>query len=188
MQSTQNKSGVHWHKLAQDEVVQLLDADLLLGLSAEQVRLRHQTFGANTLTPARRISPLKRFVLQLAQPLIYILIIAAAVTFSLGEPLDAAVILGVVVLNAIVGYFQESKAEKAIEALAQMVVTEATVRRDGQRHRVDSADLVPGDVVLLQSGDKVPADLRLFTVKGLQGWTNQPSRASRFLWKNTSAL
>ena len=90
------------------------------------------------------------------------------VTALLGEWVDASVIFAVVFLNAVVGYLQEAKAEKAIEALAQMVVTEATVRRDGRKQRVPSEELVPGDVVLLQSGDKVPADLRLFHVRNLQ--------------------
>src|SRR5690606_25540645 len=84
------------------------------------------------------------------------------------EWVDAAVIFGVVVVNALVGFIQESKAEKAIEALSQMVTTEATVRRDGRKQRVNSVELVPGDVVLLQSGDKVPADVRLFHVRSLQ--------------------
>lgn len=81
--------------------------------------------------------------------------------------MDASVIFGVVLINAIVGYLQEAKAEKAIEALARMVITEATVRREGVKERVASEDLVPGDVVLLQSGDKVPADVRLFHVRNL---------------------
>ena len=120
------------------------------------------------MTARKRMSEWKRFLLQFAQPLMYILLIASAVTFVLGEYVDSAVIFGVTFINAIVGFLQESKAEKAIEALSRMVLTEATVRRDGRKQRVNSAELVPGDIVLLQSGDKVPADLRLLHVRNLQ--------------------
>ncbi len=88
-------------------------------------------------------------------------------TALLGEWVDSGVIFGVVLINAIVGFLQESKAEKSIDALSRMVTTEATVRRDGRKQRIPSEDLVPGDVVLLQSGDRVPADLRLFHVRNL---------------------
>src|SRR5690606_1996880 len=89
-------------------------------------------------------------------------------TASIGEIVDAAVITGVVIINALVGYLQEAKAEQAIAALAQMIVTEATVRRAGQKQRINSVELVPGDIVLLQSGDQVPADMRLLQVRNLQ--------------------
>ncbi len=107
-------------------------------------------------------------MLQLAQPLTYILLLAACVTGFLEAWVDSAVIAMVVVINAIVGFIQESKAEQAIEALSSLVVTEATVRREGIQRRVPSEELVPGDVVMLQSGDRVPADLRLSQVKSLQ--------------------
>ena len=90
------------------------------------------------------------------------------ITGALGEWVDASVIFGVVFINAVIGYLQEAKAEKAIDALAKMVVTEATVRRGGEKLRIPSAQLVPGDVVLLQSGDRVPADLRLLHQRNLQ--------------------
>jgi Ca2+-transporting ATPase len=158
----------HWHQLHAEEVVRLLEADLKHGLTSDQVRRRQEKYGPNRVSPRHRAGPFKRFLLQFHQPLMYILLVAAAVTAGLGEWVDSAVILGVVLVNAIVGFIQESKAEKAIEALSRMVVTETTVRRDGRKQRVPSEQLVPGDVVLLQSGDKVPADLRLFHVKSLQ--------------------
>ena len=106
-----------------------------------------------------------------------------AVTAFLGEWVDSSVIFGVVLINAVVGFLQEAKAEKAIGALAKMIATEATVRRDGEKLRVPSEQLVPGDVVLLQSGDRVPADLRLLHLRNLQA-TNPPSPANRFRWPN----
>jgi magnesium-transporting ATPase (P-type) len=159
---------VAWHQLETEEVVQFLGVDLRRGLSGEEVRERQQKYGKNCLTGQKRKSELVRFLLQFHAPLLYILLAASAISFYLGEWVDASVIFGVVLINAIVSYIQEANAEKAIDALAKMVVTEATVLRNGQKQRVPSEDLVPGDVVLLQSGDKVPADLRLFTVRNLQ--------------------
>jgi cation-transporting P-type ATPase F len=133
-----NAHGQHWHQLPADEVVQLLEVDLRAGLSADETARRRAKFGPNQLTAARRVPAWQRFLQQFAQPLMYILLIAAGITAFLGEYVDAAVISGVVLINAIVGFLQESKAEKAIEVLSQMIVTEATVRRDGRRQRVNS--------------------------------------------------
>ena len=157
-----------WHHLERDEVLQLLETDLAKGLSGAQVKERLAKFGPNEVRMKKGRRAWARFLLQFHQPLIYILLAASAVTLYLHEYVDSAVIFGVVVINAIIGFIQESKAEKAIEALSQMVTTEATVRREGEKVRVPSAELVPGDVVLLQSGDRVPADLRLFSVRNLQ--------------------
>ena len=163
-----SSAGLAWHQLPAEEVVQLLETDLQAGLTAAEVRRRSAKFGPNRLTFKKGRGEWMRFLLQFHQPLLYVLLAASAVTAALGEWVDASVIFGVVFLNAVVGYIQESRAEKAINALAQMVVTAATVRRDDRRQRVPSEDLVPGDIVLLESGDKVPADLRLFEVRNLQ--------------------
>ncbi len=157
-----------WHQLHAGEVARFLEVDLATGLSEAEVRRRRAKYGPNRLTPRRRKSEFLRFLLQFHQPLIYLLLAASVITAIIGEWVDSSVIFGVVLVNAIVGYLQEAKAEKAIEALAKMVRTETTVRRGGVKQRVSSEDLVPGDVVLLQSGDKVPADLRLFHVRNLQ--------------------
>ncbi|RPI60074.1 MAG: cation-transporting P-type ATPase, partial [Planctomycetaceae bacterium] len=159
---------VFWHQLSAEKVVRLLDVDLLTGLADAEVKLRQGKYGPNRLTAQKRRSELVRFLLQFHSALLYILLAAVAITAFLQEWVDASVIFGVVLINAVVGYLQEAKAEKAIEALANMVVTEATVRRNGEKLRVHSEQLVPGDVVLLQSGDKVPADLRLLHVRDLQ--------------------
>ena len=162
------KESTAWHHLDADEVLQLLETNLETGLLIEQVKERQARFGPNAVTAKKGKGPLHRFLMQFHQPLIYILLAASGVTLYLGEYVDSAVIFGVVMMNALIGFLQESKAEKAIEALARMVTTEATVKRNGQRVRVRSLDLVPGDVVVLQSGDRVPADLRLFNVRNLQ--------------------
>lgn len=157
-----------WHELAEAQATELLESNPSTGLTSAEVELRLRKFGANEMTARKGISEWKRFLLQFAQPLMYILLVASAVTLFLGEYVDSAVIFAVTFINALVGFFQESKAEKAIEALSKMVLTEATVRRDGRKQRVNSTQLVPGDIVLLQSGDKVPADLRLLLVRSLQ--------------------
>lgn len=157
-----------WHQLELREVCQLLKADLEHGLSTNEARRRHQEFGPNRVSARAGTPEWKRFLLQFNQPLVYILLVASGITASLQEWVDSGVIFGVVFINAIIGWLQESKAEKAIEALSRLTVAEVSVRRDGRRQRVPSAELVPGDVVLLQSGDRVPADLRLFQVHRLQ--------------------
>ena len=160
--------GKHLHHLPADEVIVLLDSDKGKGLDIFEVDKRQKHFGPNAITGKKGKGPLLRFLLQFHQPLIYILIAAAAVTTFLQEWVDAGVIFGVVLVNAFIGFIQEAKAVKAIEALAKTMTTEATVLRSGEKQRISSAEVVPGDIVLLQSGDKVPADLRLFQTRDLQ--------------------
>lgn len=157
-----------WHHLETAEVTRLLETDLRHGLRASQVSERLQRFGRNEVTARGGTPAWRRLLRQFSQPLVYILLVAAIVAGALQEWIDAGVILAVVLANAGIGFFQESKAERAIEALSRLVVTETMVRREGRRLRVPSGELVPGDVVLLQPGDRVPADLRLFLVQGLQ--------------------
>lgn len=149
------------HGLPAHEVVLLLETDPHLGLSDDEAAERLQRFGPNALPLAKRGGLLLRILRQFHHPLIYVLLVAGAITAGLQEYIDSSVIFGVVVLNAIVGFIQESRAESALEGLRSMVRTQATVIRDGHEHTVASEDLVPGDLVLLESGDKVPADLRL---------------------------
>jgi cation-transporting P-type ATPase F len=160
--------GHHWHHLPAEDVLDLLDSHGTRGLDEFEVRRRREYFGPNLVSVAPGKSPLVRFLLQFHQPLVYILILSGLVTAALKGPVDAAVILGVVVINAAVGYLQESKAEQAIGALSARLATETTVVRAGERRRVPSADLVPGDLLLLQAGDRVPADIRLTHAKDLQ--------------------
>ncbi len=158
----------HFHQLHTDEVLRLLEVNLQTGLEGDEIKRRQARFGPNRVTPPRGKPAWRKFLQQFNQPLVYILIAASGITAFLAEWVDSSVIFGVVFINAIVGFLQEAKAEKAIESLARMVTTETTVRRDGRKQRIPSERLVPGDVVLLQAGDRVPADLRLFRVKGLQ--------------------
>ncbi len=157
-----------WHSVPLSQVETELATSTEVGLSLDEVSDRKIRFGPNALVAQKGDSALKRFLLQFNQPLVYILIAASTVTFFLGEFVDAGVIFFVVLINAVVGYLQEAKAIKAIEALAKTIATECSVLRGGERLMVDSTDLVPGDIVYLQSGDKAPADLRLFQSKELQ--------------------
>jgi cation-transporting ATPase F len=156
------------HHVGVHDAARMLEADVEHGLSAEEVARRQRKFGPNRMVTRRGTPGWRRFLKQFTEPLIYVLIGAAVITAWLGEYVDAGIIFGVVLINAVIGFIQESKAEGALEALMSMVTTETTVRRGGERQRVPSTALVPGDVVMLEAGDRVPADLRLFQVKGLR--------------------
>jgi len=158
----------HWHHLPIEEVVELLEADPKNGLDMFEVQHRLKRFGANVLTTRHGKTPLQRFLDQFNNPLIIVLLISGAVTIVVKDLLDASVIFGVVFLNAIVGFIQESRAEQAIRALSTAMTTEATVVRGGKSQRIPAAEVVPGDIVLIKAGDKVPADLRLIQTRDLQ--------------------
>lgn len=165
--SARDAHGAIWHALTIDEVMSRA-ASSEEGLSSEEAQERLKRYGANQLPPPPRRSPLARFFMQFHNMLIYVLLAAAAVTALMADWLDAAVILGVVVINAVIGYVQEGKAEKAVDAIRGILTHEAMVLRDGRKVAVKAQELVPGDIVYLQSGDKVPADLRLVKVKDLR--------------------
>ena len=156
-----------WH---QREVTAALEAlgSSRDGLSEAEARARLERYGPNRLTPPKKRGALLRFLQQLHNVLIYVLIGAAAVTAALGEWTNTGVILGVVLINAFIGFLQEGKAEKSLDAIRNLLSPRATLIRDGHRREVPAEDLVPGDVVLLVSGDKVPADLRLIEVRNLR--------------------
>jgi len=130
-------------------------------LLTSTVKQRIEKYGPNKLAEEEKISKLKILLHQFTSPLIYILLIAGVVTILLKEYIDSGVIFAVVILNAIIGFVQEYKAEKSVRALKKMVVPKARVIRDGKEKEVNSEELVPGDIVLLTSGMKVPADIRL---------------------------
>ncbi|MEX2162827.1 MAG: HAD-IC family P-type ATPase, partial [Sulfuricaulis sp.] len=138
------------------------------GLSGEQARLRLDRHGPNLLTERKRRGPFVRFLLQFHNVLIYVLLAAAGVTALLGHWVDTGVIVGVVVINAIVGFIQEGKAERALEAIRRMLSLRSLVLRDGRSITIPAEEIVPGDVVQIHSGDRVPADLRLIRVKNLR--------------------
>ena len=156
------------HSLSVLSVIELFNSNLETGLTAEDVAIRYEKYGYNQLPLKPQKPAWIKFLLQFHQPLLYILLVAGAVKAFLGSWTNAAVIWGVTFINAIIGYVQEAKAEGAIASLAKAITTETTVLREEQTLRIPSQDLVPGDMVLLTSGDKVPADLRLLKTRNLQ--------------------
>ena len=157
-----------WHHLEINEIEQTYETDSAKGITEDEVEKRTEQFGKNEITKQKQQSALIRFMLQFHQPLIYILLGATVVTIFIGEYIDAAVIFAVVMLNAIIGFIQESKALSAIDSLSKSMTTQAVVVRNGNKKKIEAADLVPGDLVLLESGDRIPADLRLSRIKDLR--------------------
>jgi cation-transporting ATPase F len=158
----------NWHHHSAKDLVEQFSSQPDRGLETDESARRLQVFGPNVVTMRRGRGPLVRFLLQFHQPLVYLLLVAGAVTAAFQEWVDSAVIFGVVLVNAVVGFIQESKAVKAMQALARALTTEATVIREGKKSRIPSPDIVLGDIILLRSGDKVPADLRLLRCRDLQ--------------------
>ncbi len=157
-----------YHQISTGEAIETFSSDSEYGLSAEEVARRYEQYGWNELQFKPGKPAWLKFLLQFHQPLLYILLLAGAIKAILGSWMNASVIWGVTVINAVIGYVQEAQAEGAIASLTKAVTTEVTVLREGQNLRIPSQDLVPGDIVLLTSGDKVPADLRLLKVRNLQ--------------------
>lgn len=156
------------HSRGVDQLLRDLDSNLQLGLTNERARQHRDRIGPNALPTYRRQGPLVRMLAQFHSPLVYVLLSAVGVTLLIGHVVDAAVIALVIVINGLVGFLQEHRANRALEALSSVTRAESKVVRSGEASRVDSEDLVPGDLVLLESGDKVPADMRLTDVHGLE--------------------
>ncbi len=156
-----------WHAQEVEAVFQFMESRVE-GLSPEEALARLEQFGPNRLQVAKQRSSLIRFLAQFNNTLIYVLLIAAAMTAFLEHWVDSGVIVAVVLLNALIGFIQEGKAEKALDAIRNMLSQHASVLRGGVVKSIKAEDLVPGDIVHLHSGDKVPADLRLFAIKNLQ--------------------
>ncbi len=155
-----------WHGMNPAEIASELATDNK-GLTQDEAERRLQRHGPNALPHAPPPSLWAIAGRQFRSPLIYVLAIAAAVSLALGEVKDAAFIVGVLLINAIIGTIQEGKAEKASQALQQLLRIRATVRRNTQTREIDAEELVPGDLVLLESGNRVPADIRLFATQSL---------------------
>ncbi|MDN4479775.1 cation-translocating P-type ATPase [Demequina muriae] len=166
--SSTEMPAVAWHARTADQALEAWQTDATAGLEFDESRRRLEQYGPNTIPEARRRGPFVRAIAQFNNPLILVLLVAGTVTGVLQHHLDSAVIFGVVVINAIIGYVQEGKAENALDAVRAMLASHATVVREGSRHRVESGELVPGDIVLLEAGDRVAVDLRLLREHGLR--------------------
>src|SRR5574341_74227 len=151
---------MNWHLMSVEAVVEALNTSRQ-GINAEEARRRLATHGPNMLTEGRRRSPLRMFLDQFTDFMILVLLAAAVVSGLIGEAKDTIAIMAIVVLNAVIGFVQEYRAERALEALKAMAAPTATVFRDGACVLVPVAEVVPGDIALLEAGAMVPADLRL---------------------------
>ena len=157
-----------WHAQTYHDVLSALGSDADQGLSAREVEKRGAEHGLNRLPMQQRQSALIRFLYQFHNVLIYVLLAAAATTALLGHWIDTGVIVAVVVVNAVIGFIHEGKAERALAAIRDMLAPGATVVREGQRQTIAGEEVVPGDIVILEAGDRVPADLRLIQARGLK--------------------
>jgi Ca2+-transporting ATPase len=159
---------INWHNVSHKKAVEILRSDSEKGLSDQEAAIRQTKTGKNRLSEEKPVSPVKIFLEQFSSPLIYILIFAGIVTLFLKEYADAIVIFAAVFLNAIVGYIQESKSSKALRELKKILSLKAIVVRNGKEREILADDLVPGDIILLKPGDKVPVDGRLLENYGLK--------------------
>ncbi|WP_274631070.1 cation-transporting P-type ATPase [Arvimicrobium flavum] len=155
-----------WHAAAAADALARL-ATSANGLDRDEAARRLSASGPNQLPAAPRQNPVLRFLGQFNNALIYVLLAAAVAATALGHLVDGAVILAVVLVNAIIGFIQEGKAEQALDAIRDMIAPHAIVVRDGERHKIDARRIVPGDVVVVEAGDKVPADIRVLRARGL---------------------
>lgn len=182
------KAQENWHAQSTELILDGLSVDSSKGLQSSVIEEYKQKYGINSLSQKKQKNKLLLFFQQFNQPLVYILLVATIVTAFLGEWIDSSVIFGVILINSIIGYIQELKAIKAIEALAKMGKVNATVIRDGQKIAIDANEIVVGDIVVVYSGDKVPADIRLIKSKELQSDESSLTGESLSVEKNDSTL
>ena len=159
---------VAWHAIAADEVAKKLATSTKKGLDAAEAVSRLQKYGPNRLPEGKKRGPFMRFLSQFNNVLVYVLLGAGFIKLMLNLWIDGVIILSVVILNGLLGFIQEGKAEKALDSIRNMLSADARTVRGGETRVIAAEELVPGDVVLLESGDKVPADLRLTEVKNLR--------------------
>jgi len=157
-----------WHSLTAEEAVERLNGSVKAGLDDAEAARRQAQYGLNLLPTARKRGPLMRFLMQFKNVLVYVLIAAGFIKLMMGLWLDASIILGVVIINGLLGFIQEGRAEKSLDSIRNMLSAEARTLRNGQTSMIPAETLVPGDIVSLESGDKIPADIRLLEVKNLR--------------------
>jgi magnesium-transporting ATPase (P-type) len=158
----------HWHALTADDVEKQLGVNPERGLDPAEAAERLKTYGSNRLPQGKKKGPLMRFLAQFNNILVYVLLTAGFIKLMLSLWLDASIIFAVVILNSLLGFLQEGRAEKALDSIRNMLSAEARALRSGETRLIPAEDLAPGDIVLLESGDKIPADLRLIDAKNLR--------------------
>ncbi len=167
MKGVVNLMDTKWFSLTITDIEKQLDTDVKNGLQPRAISSLHEKWGPNELPEAKKDAEWLKFIRHFHDVLIYILLVAAVITLILGHYIDTVVILLVAIINAMIGYIQENKAEKALEGIKKMLSLQATVIRGGERIDLPSNQLVPGDLVILKAGDKIPADIRLSSADNL---------------------
>ena len=160
--------GIPWHALEVEDALKELQVKENEGMTQQEAQARLEKYGPNELKKERGKSPIKLFLRQFKGVLMIILIIATGLSLVVGETVDAMIILTIVFVSAILGFTQEYRSEKAVDALKKMTSPTATVIRDGKENELSASQLVPGDIVLLHTGDKIPADSRLIEAHNLK--------------------
>ncbi|MFA6252823.1 MAG: HAD-IC family P-type ATPase [Patescibacteria group bacterium] len=160
------KKQIEWHHLKEHQAIKELSSDIR-GLDAQEIKKRSKNYGYNILLQKKSLPAWKIFVSQFKSALVYVLLVGAVISFLFKEVVDAYVIILAVVLNVVIGFLQEYKANNSLAKLSQVIKQQAIVRRDNHQQMIDAKFLVPGDIVILRAGDKVPADLRLLQVNNL---------------------
>ncbi len=178
---------MNWHLISPEETSRLLDTGLK-GISLPEVRKRTEEYGKNEVEEAKRKTPLKILLQQLTDFMVIVLIIASVISGFIGDITDTIIILAIVVLNTVVGFIQEYRAEKAIEALKKMSATMARVLREGKTYEIESSEIVPGDLVLLEAGNVIPADIRLSDAVNLKIDESTLTGESNNIQKTTACL
>jgi Ca2+-transporting ATPase len=168
MEKFSDEVSLTWHAMSADEVIKTLDTLPKSGLSSEEATRRLKEYGPNQLAGKPRPTFLKMLLAQLRNFIVIMLVVAAAVSAILGEWVDAGAIFAIVVLNSVLGVVQESRAEQALAALKKLAAPEAHVMRDGRRVDIPAPELVPGDIVFLEAGNFIPADVRLIEAVNLR--------------------
>ncbi|MEX2104906.1 MAG: HAD-IC family P-type ATPase, partial [Bacilli bacterium] len=157
----------HWYQITETMLLQQLQVDQKTGLTEKEVIRRQKEVGPNRLTEGKKVSPFLLFLNQFQDFMVLVLLGATLISGLLGEYTDAIAIIAIVVINAVLGFVQEYRAEKSLRALKELTAPTAKVIRDGEEQVIPAVNLVPGDIILLESGDRVPADARLFKAHGL---------------------
>jgi potassium/sodium efflux P-type ATPase len=187
-QQNTRQNHVKWYSLTAEKVLATLSSDLKTGLTNTEVQERIQKYGRNEIPKGKRRSWFMRLLMQFHNVLIYVLLVSAVVTAVMDHWIDTWVIISVIVINALVGFIQEGKAEMALESIRKMLSTEAVVIRDEKKQTIDAEELVPGDVVFLKSGDKIPADVRLVQARDFRVEESSLTGESDAVEKNTDTI
>ncbi|WP_010233490.1 cation-transporting P-type ATPase [Clostridium arbusti] len=177
-----------WHGMVSDEVIDYLETNISEGITEKEAKSRLEKLGKNSLPEGKKESSFKKFLMQFNDVLIFVLLGSAVITAALGHFIDTIVIIAVVFINALIGFFQENKAEKALQGIKNMLSLKAHVMRNGRRLEIDSSDLVIGDIVILNPGDKIPADMRLIKTSNLKVQESALTGESTSVEKNVDAI